>query len=48
MIDEADAVLNISPVSLIPRQVEEIYQWLIKRENIEKTWSSQGLPAIFW
>ena len=45
---EAAAVLDISPTSLITPQAEEIYQWLIKRENIVKRWSSQDLPAIFW
>jgi hypothetical protein len=45
---EVAAILYISLVSLIPGQVEEIYQWLIKRENIGKTWSSQDLSAIFW
>jgi hypothetical protein len=45
---EAAAMLDISPASLLTHQAEEIYQWLIKREDIVKTWSSQDVPAIFW
>jgi hypothetical protein len=44
---EAAAVLNISPISLITPQAEEIYQWLIKKANIGKTWTSQELSKRF-
>ena len=44
---EAAAVLDISPASLLTPQAEEIYQWLIMKANIGKTWSSQELSKRF-
>jgi hypothetical protein len=44
---EAAAMLDISPASLLTPQAEEIYQWLIKKANIGKTWSSQDLSNRF-
>jgi hypothetical protein len=40
-------MLDISLTSLITPQAEEIYQWLVKKENIGKTWSSQDLSKRF-
>jgi hypothetical protein len=36
MCAEAAATLDISPASQPTPQTEEIYQWLIKKENIGK------------
>jgi hypothetical protein len=44
---EAAAMLDISPASLLMPQAEEIYQWLIKKANIGKTWSSHDLAKRF-
>lgn len=44
---EAAAMLNIPPASLITPQAEEAYQWLIKKGNIGKTWTSEELAKRF-
>jgi hypothetical protein len=44
---EAAAMLDIPPASLLTPQAEEIYQWLIKKANIGKTWSSRDLSKRF-
>jgi len=44
---EAAAMLDISPASLLTPQAEGIYQWLTKKPNIGKSWSSQDLSKRF-
>lgn len=44
---EAAAMLGVSPASLLTPQAEEIYQWLIKKANVGKTWNSQDLSKRF-